>query len=494
MFALRRFQKKKPVESIVAHESQQRPGSHESVAATTPASATSAEAGKQTKIKKVPWRNRLFGHPEKKETKEVEEGKESTCEPKPKATKTPWWRRLLTCCKRKHRVAPAATSDEEKEKKEEKKNRSSPAGNCHLDEVVAFSVAVEEFLQSTELPDLNPFMVDLLQAQFSSTKGSQVGVGDGVRGSTINHFGFPNLGQSCYINSSLQSLLTLEDFVSDVSRQDLVWSSFPEARLMRTFMAIRDARVSTSAQSKVRLLRSFKEAVSAQAPEFRDHQQKDAHEFLTSVLDQMRSLSPSLQETAANMGTRYTCPVEDHLVFKMENTRTCSRCGAQSRRQEEFTNLSLDLVPGGSVEKILEEYQKETALDYKCECGGSESSQKPAFETLPSVLILHIKRFRFTPSWQLVKVRDPVMLNRELVVSSKQGGSCYSLVSTVSHLGASGDKGHYICDSVHPDERPDTTTDRWLTFNDAAVSETTGVSVCKERQKSAYILFYKRQV
>ncbi|XP_042245791.1 ubiquitin carboxyl-terminal hydrolase 37-like isoform X2 [Thunnus maccoyii] len=448
MFALRRFQKKKPVESIVAHESQQRPGSHESVAATTPASATSAEAGKQTKIKKVPWRNRLFGHPEKKETKEVEEGKESTCEPKPKATKTPWWRRLLTCCKRKHRVAPAATSDEEKEKKEEKKNRSSPAGNCHLDEVVAFSVAVEEFLQSTELPDLNPFMVDLLQAQFSSTKGSQVGVGDGVRGSTINHFGFPNLGQSCYINSSLQSLLTLEDFVSDVSRQDLVWSSFPEARLMRTFMAIRDARVSTSAQSKVRLLRSFKEAVSAQAPEFRDHQQKDAHEFLTSVLDQMRSLSPSLQETAANMGTRYTCPVEDHLVFKMENTRTCSRCGAQSRRQEEFTNLSLDLVPGGSVEKILEEYQKETALDYKCECGGSESSQKPAFETLPSVLILHIKRFRFTPSWQLVKVRDPVMLTRELVVSSKQvhsqDGGCYSMVSTVSHLGVSGDKGMKI--------------------------------------------------
>ncbi|XP_067429161.1 ubiquitin carboxyl-terminal hydrolase 46-like [Thunnus thynnus] len=494
MFALRRFQKKKPAESIVAHESQQRPGSHESVAATTPASATSAEAGKQTKIKKVPWRNRLFGHPEKKETKEVEEGKESTCEPKPKATKTPWWRRLLTCCKRKHRVAPAATSDEEKEKKEEKKIRSSPAGNCHLDEVVAFSVAVEEFLQSTELPDLNPLTVQLLQDQFSSTKGSQVGVGDGVRGSTINHFGFPNLGQSCYINSSLQSLLTLEDFVSDVSRQDLVWSSLPEARLMRTFMAIRDARVSTSAQSKVRLLRSFKEAVSAQAPEFRDHQQKDAHEFLTSVLDQMRSLSPSLQETAANMGTRYTCPVEDHLVFKMENTRTCSRCGAQSRRQEEFTNLSLDLVPGGSVEKMLEEYQKETALDYKCECGGSESSQKPAFETLPSVLILHIKRFRFTPSWQLVKVRDPVMLNRELVVSSKQGGSCYSLVSTVSHLGASGDKGHYICDSVHPDERPDTTTDRWLTFNDAAVSETTGVSVCRERQKSAYILFYKRQV
>ncbi|XP_044232218.1 ubiquitin carboxyl-terminal hydrolase 37-like isoform X4 [Thunnus albacares] len=284
-------------------------------------------------------------------------------------------------------------------------------------------------------------MVQLFQDQFSRWGVKLVSV-------TVNRFSFPNLGQSCYINSRLQSLLTLEDFVSDVSRQDLVLSSLPEARLMRTFMAIRDACASTSAQSKVRLLHSFKEVVSVQAPEFRDHQQKDAHEFLTSVLDQMRSLSPLLQETAANMGTRYTCPVEDHLVFKMENTRTCSRCGAQSKRQEEFTNLSLDLVSGGSVDKMLEEYQKETALEYRCECGGSESRQRSAFETLPSVLILHIKRFRFTPSWQLVKVRDPVMLTRELVVSSKQvhsqDGSCYSMVSTVSHLGVSGDKGMKI--------------------------------------------------
>ncbi len=32
------------------------------------------------------------------------------------------------------------------------------------------------------------------------------------------------------------------------------------------------------------------------------------------------------------------------------------RCGAQSKRQEEFTNLSLDLVPGSSVEELLQEY------------------------------------------------------------------------------------------------------------------------------------------
>lgn len=121
-------------------------------------------------------------------------------------------------------------------------------------------------------------------------------------------------------------------------------------------MAIRDAHTSTDSQSKRGLLCSFKEAVSVQAPEFSDRQQKvsqlvlcfiispppdsfssvykllcvflcvqDAHEFLTSVLDQIRRLSPLMQQIARSMGRRYTCPVEDHLVFKMENTRTCKR-------------------------------------------------------------------------------------------------------------------------------------------------------------------------
>lgn len=35
---------------------------------------------------------------------------------------------------------------------------------------------------------------------------------------------------------------------------------------------------------------------------------------------------------------------------------TC-RCGARSVREEEFTNLSLDLVPGVSVQQLLQDYQ-----------------------------------------------------------------------------------------------------------------------------------------
>ncbi|MEQ2211620.1 hypothetical protein XENOCAPTIV_009558, partial [Xenoophorus captivus] len=51
----------------------------------------------------------------------------------------------------------------------------------------------------------------------------------------------------------------------------------------------------------------------------------DAHEFLICVLDLMRSLSPEMQLTAANLGLTYTCPVVEHIALQMLNTRTCRR-------------------------------------------------------------------------------------------------------------------------------------------------------------------------
>lgn len=97
-------------------------------------------------------------------------------------------------------------------------------------------------------------------------------------------------------------------------------------------------------------------AVARMAPEFQDHHQKvrklvqalmlhnflirsllsitslyycvyvqDAHEFLTTVLDQIRSLSPDLQMIAACKNNVYSCPVETYMEFRIQNTRTCKR-------------------------------------------------------------------------------------------------------------------------------------------------------------------------
>ncbi|CAJ1050857.1 ubiquitin carboxyl-terminal hydrolase 37-like isoform X2 [Xyrichtys novacula] len=212
------------------------------------------------------------------------------------------------------------------------------------------------------------------------------------------NLGFPNPAQICYMNSSLPSLLTLTRYFMDIVR-------------------LRDVG---DTHLKLRALGKFKWLLSIQAPEFMDHDQKDAHEFLTAVLGQMRDLAALLRQVASILGRSYRCPVERNQVFRMQNCRKCKRCGSASVREEEFLNLSLDLIPGGSVQQMLQEYEKETDLEFNCECGGTTSAQCSTFTTLPNFLVLQIKRFHFTESYELVKCHDRVDLTRELIVTSSQ--------------------------------------------------------------------------
>ncbi|KAI4799867.1 hypothetical protein KUCAC02_016406 [Chaenocephalus aceratus] len=280
-----------------------------------------------------------------------------------------------------------------------------------------------------------------------------VPVNEGVRGGRQDWLGFPNPGNLCYMNSSLQGLLTLKGFIRDLSQQQEVWSHLPEAEIIRRFMNIVGCHRSADPTLKCWVLLLFKKALSVRAPEFKNNRQKDAHEFLTTVLDQMRGVAPQLQDIAACLGRAYRCPVEEHLVFRMQNTRTCRR-----------------------------------------------SVQQPAFKTLPKVLILHVRRICFTPSMQLVKLSDPVTIFRELMVSSTEDTGWYSLVSIINHLGNNTNSGHYISDVIHPEAGLDDPSDRWLTCNDGEVTRTTGEAtrttgeaVCQERRDTASILFYQRR-
>ncbi|XP_049457011.1 ubiquitin carboxyl-terminal hydrolase 37-like [Epinephelus fuscoguttatus] len=408
-----------------------------------------------------------------------------------------FWRWLLINYGRKHRITPVNITNAERTDSPNPERSSSPATTNNTDEqdehddLTSFR-SLDDVTQANSA-DITDLEEKLFMARLNDNETNDIWDTDSSLDSPIDCFGFPNIGQTCYMNASLQSLLTLEDFIGGISRMEKVWSSVPEAQLMRSLMDVRDVHSSIYAQVKIPLMEFFKDVVSAQAPAFWDTLQKDAHEFLTAVLEQIRGLAPLLQEAAVFMGTHYTCPVEDHLVITMENTRTCKSCGAQSVRQEEFTNLSLDLIPGGSVEEMLQEYLKETEVEFRCDCGENTSSCRSSLLTLPQVLILQLKRFRYSPFFELEKADDPVLLIRDLLVSSTQDGGCYSLISAISHFGST-EMGHYISEGIHPDNNPDEPDDLWLTYNDSMVFETSGNLVCEQQERGAYILFYKRIV
>ncbi|XP_035992893.1 ubiquitin carboxyl-terminal hydrolase 37-like [Fundulus heteroclitus] len=311
-------------------------------------------------------------------------------------------------------------------------------------------------------------------------------------------FGLPNLGMTCYMNSILQSLLNLNCFVQEIHKQLPVWRLLPGSQLFRWFLDIEASRFTNIREDKMLVLSTFKWTVAEYNSDFDDDEQKDAHEFLVCVLDIMRSMSSEVELTAVNSGLTYTCPVQEHITLQMLNVRTCRGCGEQSYRLEDFNNLSLDLVPGGTVGQCLQEYLKENQIEFTCHCGAQQSSLQSSFSTLPNVLILHLKRFIVTRSYTVNKMKNPITLSKELVLkeeymANRNTTARYSLVSVVSHMGSSADSGHYICDSIYG--RPDMgdSANLWLTYNDERVSQTTAEDVCRRRETTAFLLFYEKQ-
>ncbi|KAF3837899.1 hypothetical protein F7725_009667, partial [Dissostichus mawsoni] len=379
---------------------------------------------------------------------------------------------------------------EEKEKvpgvQEEKEKVELPVIGGKKERIIKIPVTKEK--EDTKMVEIHDISSIRKRERYVPVKE---GVRCGTPAQQQDWLGFPNPGNLCYMNSSLQGLLTLKDFIRDLSQQQEVWSHLPEAEIIRRFMNIVGCHRSADLTLKFWALLLFKKALSVGAPEFRNNHQKDAHEFLTTVLDQMRSVAPQLQDIAACLGRGYRCPVEEHLVFRMQNTRTCRTCGARSTREEDYTSLSLKLLPGASVGDMLQGYLMETELDFRCDCGSNRSVQQPAFKTLPKVLILHVRRICFTPSMQLMKLSDPVTIFRELMVTSTEDIGWYSLVGIINHLGNNANSGHYIGDVLHPETGLDDPSDRWLTCNDGEVTRTTGEAVCQQRKYTAFILFYQ---
>ncbi|TWW57437.1 Eukaryotic translation initiation factor 4 gamma 3 [Takifugu flavidus] len=98
--------------------------------------------------------------------------------------------------------------------------------------------------------------------------------------------GLANLSQTCYMNSVLQSLLTLVPYVKELNRVN---------------SGVRTQKLCFSS--------------TAQA--------HDDHESLNTVLQQLSSISTELRLLATEKEQSYTCPMEAYISFQMLSTMLC---------------------------------------------------------------------------------------------------------------------------------------------------------------------------
>ena len=157
--------------------------------------------------------------------------------------------------------------------------------------------------------------------------------------------------------------------------------------------------------------------------------QQDSHEFLMVMLDRINIL-------------------EKLATGVMKEEVECQACLEKSLHSEDFTCLSIEIpkaekhhVPIELESCIRETLSNEMVIDddWACtSCGGTFAEKSMQVASLPSVLLLHLKRFVLTDKGYQKNQRVVRLPEFFMMHTTK-----YQVIGTVNHWGASMNSGHY---------------------------------------------------
>ncbi|GAB5363318.1 hypothetical protein AAMO2058_000872800 [Amorphochlora amoebiformis] len=254
-------------------------------------------------------------------------------------------------------------------------------------------------------------------------------------------------------------------------------------------------------------------------------------------------------------------PVRKNFHFQVKSILKCSECDYRRKIIEDFHDMSLDLMEqeqageenihaisqvnrpeksgfsglkksSSRVEDLLSNFFSASTVDYKCDkCSCTKASVMSTFQSLPGVLVVHLKRFRpdfekktYEKRSDIVKVPPQITLpgkvcnSLEAEESENFGWSCpsctfrndplhlicvmcraerpqsskrrqtienveYKLQSVVLHQGFGASFGHYVS-LVKEDSG-------WKKYNDSRVSPISHSETLGKAGRQGYLLFYR---
>jgi hypothetical protein len=208
--------------------------------------------------------------------------------------------------------------------------------------------------------------------------------------------GLRNDGNTCYMNSSLQALYSIAQFMTAIS------SSQQGHELVRSLVQLWE-QLNDKSMPYAASARPVKAVIDNLTDKFEGFEQRDAHEFLGEVID-------SIHEELVKDGNgedddvHIVEPTDEYFRLDVEVCLTCKSCGYHRKKQEMYRNLSLDIVrpPSGSgnplkpsVESCLTSFFQPEDREIKCEkCQeGQVATQQMKILSKPKALLLHLKRF-----------------------------------------------------------------------------------------------------
>ncbi|OLL22067.1 putative ubiquitin carboxyl-terminal hydrolase 16 [Neolecta irregularis DAH-3] len=314
--------------------------------------------------------------------------------------------------------------------------------------------------------------------------------------------GLQNSGNTCYMNSVLQSLLhtppMVEYLLSGVHDEEC------RANLcVVCAMKFHGKRVYSGGRKASFLPTDILQHLKVIAKHFKSYRQEDAHEFLRLLIDAMQN---SLLHNYKNLDHPAQQTTAIHRMFGgyIKQIVTCLTCLYKSETIQTVLDLSLD-VEGSDINDSLSAFTNPEKLardvKFKCEkCTKLVEVQKHTqIHTAPQILTLHLKRFTAHSSKinRYVRFSETLDLSKYIVPSRREAHpeTKYRLYSVIVHSGGGTRSGHYIAYCKGSSDVWHEFDDNHVNFysrDDAYLLQVVTAKAGEVLQQQAYILLYKR--
>jgi ubiquitin C-terminal hydrolase len=333
---------------------------------------------------------------------------------------------------------------------------------------------------------------------------------------------FHNIGNSCYLNSALQVLLSCDEFRECIfvanKEKNNKGLNLPFLSILNDITLKRE-NPETPISNPILL----KQMLSDHSSFFKDTHQQDCHECLINILDiihentkttdknslklllvnnRIIKKNPSIstnankqwKETMTKSGVSFTSYL---FSGQLRSNLICQGCEHQRDNFEIINNLSLSLP---DVEKldIIDSFVNYFGIEtldgqnmVECDKCKNKTIHKKNLSLwrFPKILMIHLKRYTQTPNGNYKRNNCLVDFSPELIFKEKTAEKgkktklVYELQSVVNHFGMTPMGGHYTSIVKHNGDGYD-----WIHVDDS--------NVYKFEEKNlvtagAYILVYK---